>query len=54
MSEQGGLLYTVTIASVIFSGRAQTASIIRAIGNSTGTAIGAAVAPVTGDRNAFP
>ena len=40
-------LITLATIAVMLSQHAQTASVIQAIGSATGSAIGAAVAPVT-------
>ena len=44
-------LIMLAMVAVIVSQKAQTASIIQAIGTATGGAIGAAVSPVTGGSN---
>ena len=43
-----GSLIGLAVIAVIVSQRAQTASILGALGSAAGTAIGAATAPVTG------
>jgi hypothetical protein len=43
-----GSLIGLAVIAVIVSQRAQTSSILQALGSAAGTAIGAATAPVTG------
>ena len=43
-----GSIVGLAVIAVIVSSRAQTASILQALGGAAGTAIGAATAPVTG------
>lgn len=43
-----GLLITLAVVAVIVSQKAQTSSIIAAVGSATSTSIAAATAPVTG------
>jgi hypothetical protein len=44
-------LMTLAVIAVILSQNAQTAKVLQALGSATGTAIGAAVAPVTGQSS---
>lgn len=45
------MLLTVAVVAVIVSQKAQTASIVQALGSAVSTSIGAAVAPVTQANN---
>jgi hypothetical protein len=49
-----GTLISLAVVAVIVSQRAQTSSILTALGGAAGAAIGAAVAPVTGASTGTP
>lgn len=43
-------LFTLAVVAVIVSQKAQTSSILQALGQATATSIGAAIAPVTATK----